>query len=166
MMFCQPVTITRDKFSLVLFAFRDNHCQARISQLATRELRSAARIPPCCLTNWISAKTIMRTSNPHKRIDRMRAQAGIIVGGAAASAGGRTGMGGGADGKKSGRGLPNRKKGRLIKSMIIPIINCPMKKSMLIRKSSNVPRSEKKPRLSPAGSRLTTTARNRRKNKL
>src|SRR5918993_1048594 len=103
-MFCQPSAMTRDRVSRVLFAFLDNHCQARINQFVTRELRSAARSPPCCLTNWMNENTMIKTSSPHKRMDRASVQAGLMVAGGADSAGGSTGRGGGVVGSKSGGG--------------------------------------------------------------
>src|SRR5687767_14590415 len=66
----------------------------------------------------------------------------------------------------NGEGRPNKRKGRLNNSTRRLKINCEIKKSTPIRKPSNVPSTENRPRLSPAGNRLTSTARIKRKNRL
>src|SRR5688572_23571427 len=163
---CHPSAIARDRFSRVVSTFLYNHCQARANQFVIRDWRSAARKPPCCLTNCMNAKITITVSDPHNRIDRISAQVALLVSGNIGSAGGRTGKGGGGAGRKAGGGPPNKKNGNPAKSTIRLIIICPIKKRMLIRKLINVARTENRPRLSPAGSRLTMTPRIRRKIKL
>src|SRR5688572_4032999 len=99
-------------------------------------------------------------------MDRIMAQATLLEMGDAASTGGRRGKGGGGGSRKVGGTWPNNAKGRLINRNIRLISNCPIKKNMPARKLSNVPSTEKKPKLSPAGSRLTITARIKRKSRL
>ena len=107
---------------------------------------------------------MITASDPHKRMDRISAQTALLVVGNVGCGGGQ---GGGAGNLfMNGEALPNKRKGRLNKSNTRVTINCPIKKSTLSRKPTNVPTREKKPRLSPAGNRLTIIARIKRKNRL
>src|SRR5574339_1263928 len=114
----------------------------------------------------MNAKIKMTISAPHKKMDRNRAKSSLLVGGEAGPAEGKTGIGGGADGMMAGVLPPNKKKGRLIRSIRRASITCPRKNSTPTRKSNNIPSTEKNPRLSPAGNKLTTIPRINRKSRL
>src|SRR6266540_5483963 len=98
-------------------------------------------------------------------MDRMSSQTALLVIGNSAPARGRVGNGGTAPFRKGGD-LPNNRKGRLNNNNTSAMIICERKINTPIIKPSKVPKTEKKPRLSPAGNKLTATARINRKIRL
>ena len=79
---------------------------------------------------------------------------------------GNVGMGGGLEFIIKGGALPNRRKGRLKSNKRMPTNNCEIKIRIWNKNPKSIPKTEKNPRLSPAGKRLTKIARPKRKNKL
>src|SRR5215207_1435057 len=106
----------------------------------------------------MNAKTRITTSAPHNRVDRISSQIALVSVGSTGWVG-RVGGGSGADLFMNGGALPNRRKGRLNSNKTSARINCARKARMPVRKPTRVPNTEKRPRLSPAGSRLTATAK-------
>src|SRR6266511_2745418 len=104
---------------------------------------------------------MITASAPHKKMDRISSQIALIVIGDTGTLG-KFGKREGGVLPNIGGALPNRRNGRLIKSVKKRMKNCKRKKSTPITKPKNVPTSGKNPRLSPAGNRLTITARIRR----
>src|SRR5690242_3092245 len=114
MRLCQLSAIARERSLRVLSTLRYSHCQARTSQFTTRDLRRAFMRRSCCLTNWITAKRMIATKDPHKRMDRISTQVGPRVKGVSVDLG-KGGKGGGV-GKRVDEEPPNKRKGRLNKS--------------------------------------------------
>src|SRR6266540_4055500 len=108
---------------------------------------------------------MITASAPHKKTDRISSQIALIFIGDAGTLGKFGNREGGVP-PNIGVAWPNRRKGSLIKNVKKRMKNCKIKKSTPITKPKNVPTRGKNPRLSPAGNRLTITARIRRKNRL
>src|SRR5215212_7281306 len=164
-MFCHPSEITRARLSRAVPACLYSQRHARISQLTRRDFRNAASTPSCCCANRTNAYVRMASNDPHRKIDLISSQMAELLAGNIGCVG-KGVNGGGAEGPANGGGWPNNRKGRLDNSKARNIMNWNKKKNALNRKPNNVPSTEKKPRLFPAGNRLTTTARVTRKNKL
>src|ERR1043165_6054608 len=112
-MLCHPSVIICDKPPRALSTLLYNHCQASSNEFVIRDLRSVARISSCCLTKCMNAKRRIAINDPHKRIERIRAQTALPgVDNAGARGGGRGNAGTIGNLLISGGILPNKRKGR------------------------------------------------------